>query len=90
MMEMLMRLSVASKAGGREKGGLTGKNRGGQGLLPTSARANCALCIICILHTNIIYIINNRNLFLRVLGVSKSKVKTQKDSVPSEGLLPGP
>ena len=42
------------------------------------------------LYTNIIYIINNRNFFLRVRGADKSKVKTQKDSVSSEGLLPGP
>ena len=69
---------------GEPQGCLTGRwegergptNRWRQGLLPTSSRANCGLYIICILYTNIIYIINKRNFFLRVLGIGKSKVKT--------------
>lgn len=76
------------QAGGRRKGAY--KQVRARGLLSTSARANCGLYIISILYTNIIYVINNRNFFLSVLGAGKSKVKTRKDSVSSEGLLPGP
>ena len=33
--------------------------------------------------------LNNRNVFLIVLGARKSKIKVLTDMVPGEGLLPG-